>query len=129
MDTWGIITNIKSILIAAGSAIIGIVYWLMKRKLKNQEETINRQETAIDVYKEDHEIHKEDNKIDSETSKEIEEIKDKVSDAPTEKEAAEVVSDSLNDFFGGDKDKKEEQVVKPKRKYTKKKKVEPDETT
>jgi NAD(P)H-dependent FMN reductase len=91
--------NVKTLLIAAGGAIAGIYLLLMKRKVKVQEDVIHSQEQAIEVHKKKDEIHKKDQEIDKETKDKIQEVKDDVEKLPDD-QAAQKISDNLNDFFG-----------------------------
>jgi hypothetical protein len=99
---WNLFGNFKTLLIGLGGAIASLYLILLKRKVKVQDDVIHNQEDAIEVHKKKDEIYKQDQEIDKKTQNKIDEVRENVEELPDE-QAAQKVSDSLNDFFGSGK--------------------------
>lgn len=88
--------------VASIGGMIAAIFFLW-RKNKKQAERLAKQEQVIRTHEAKEEVHKQDQTIDSQLDRRFEELRGKVDNAKTDSEAADVVSQSLNGYFRGDR--------------------------
>ena len=85
--------------IAAG--VGGLFIFLFQRwSIKHKNKVIERQDQAIRVHVAKEQIHELDRTLESETDQQLSEINKKVNQADTPEQAAGVVAEELNKYFG-----------------------------
>jgi len=83
-------------------ALFAAIYGVFKKFGGSKDKTIEDQQKVIDVLEAKDEINKEDQKIDSDTSQKITDIEKEIN-GKSDQDAAKVVSDNINDYFGDKK--------------------------
>ena len=90
--------------ILGGIGLLASLFALFWRGRFKREQAKNVEyQQVVKVHEAKERIHEQDQTLETEVDKQIEDIHEKVNQAETPEEAAKVVADGLNDFFGGDK--------------------------
>jgi hypothetical protein len=96
---WSLFGNLKTLLFSVGGAIAGLYFLFLKKKTEVQEKVIKEQEYSIKVHEGKENINKQDDVIDKETKDKISEVRDNVESGKTDVEKAEILSDTLDNYF------------------------------
>ena len=98
-----LIGGIKGEIIGAIGLLGGLWVLWMKRKNRNLQVENTELKQVNRMHEAKEKVHEQDRALETEADKQIEEIHEKVNQADTPEQAAQVVADGLNQFFNPDK--------------------------
>lgn len=98
--------GLKAGILGVAGIVAGLWALWAKRKINRQADTIDHQDRVIRGHQAKEKVHEQDRVLETEADDHIAEIRKKVDHAERPEQAAQVVGDALNEYFGSKVDNK-----------------------
>ncbi len=97
--TW-ILSILKAFWKPVAALLAGAILLWRNRRLKA---TVERQDAVIKGHQAKEKVHNQDLELESAADTQIDDLRERVSRAESPEQAAQIVGDALNEYFGGKK--------------------------